>query len=107
MIGKDNMALSPCWWKRWWIGSNFTVAVIELRIGSNWEKPRGVGVCRHLVKDRDITGAKWRLTSAEAVLHLRALRSSNDFDEYWDFHEACEYKRNHQALYQHFSIRPH
>jgi hypothetical protein len=59
------------------------------------------GACRHLVKDRmDITGAKWRLTSAEAVLRLRALRSSNDFDEYWDFHEACEYKRNHQVLYQ-------
>ncbi len=59
------------------------------------------GACRHLVNDRmGITGAKWRLTSAEAVLRLRALRSSNDFDEYWNFHEACEYKRNHQALYQ-------
>jgi hypothetical protein len=59
------------------------------------------GACRHLVKDRmDITGAKWRLTSAEAVLRLRALRSSNDFDKYWEFHEDCEYKRNHQSLYQ-------
>jgi hypothetical protein len=58
------------------------------------------GACRHLVKDRlEITGAKWRLPSAEAVLRLRALRSSKDFDEYWAFHEACEYKRNHQDLY--------
>jgi hypothetical protein len=58
------------------------------------------GACRHLVKDRmEITGAKWRLEGAEAVLRLRALRSSNDFDEYWDFHEACEYKRNHQDFY--------
>jgi len=58
------------------------------------------GACRHLVKDRmEITGAKWRLSGAEAVLRLRALRSSNDFDEYWNFHEACEYKRNHQNLY--------
>ncbi len=58
------------------------------------------GACRHLVKDRmEITGAKWRLTGAEAVLRLRALRSSKDFDEYWAFHEACEYKRNHQDLY--------
>lgn len=65
------------------------------------------GACRHLVKDRmDITGAKWRLTSAEAVLRLRALKSSNDFDEYWDFHEACEYKRNHQALYQDGEVPP-
>ena len=58
------------------------------------------GACRHLVKDRmEVTGAKWRLEGAEAVLRLRALRSSHDFDEYWDFHEACEYKRNHQDLY--------
>ena len=59
------------------------------------------GACRHLVKDRmEITGAKWRLSGAEAVLRLRALRSSRDFDEYWKFHEACEYKRNHKALYE-------
>jgi hypothetical protein len=58
------------------------------------------GACRHLVKDRlEITGAKWKLRSAEAVLRLRALRSSKDFDEYWAFHEACEYKRNHQDSY--------
>jgi hypothetical protein len=58
------------------------------------------GACRHLVKDRlEITGAKWRLPSAEAVLRLRALRASRDFDEYWVFHELCEYKRNHQDLY--------
>lgn len=58
------------------------------------------GACRHLVKDRmEVTGAKWRLEGAEAVLRLRSLRSSNDFDDYWDFHESCEYKRNHQDLY--------
>lgn len=58
------------------------------------------GACRHLVKDRlEITGAKWKLPSAEAVLRLRALGASRDFDEYWAFHEACEYKRNHEDLY--------
>jgi hypothetical protein len=58
------------------------------------------GACRHLVKDRmAVTGARWSLTGAEAVLRLRALRSSHDFDEYWAFHEAREYERNHQALY--------
>src|SRR5262249_50315561 len=46
------------------------------------------GTCRHLVEDRmNLTGARWRLTGAEAVLRLRALRSSNDFDAYWKFHE--------------------
>lgn len=58
------------------------------------------GACRHLVKDRmDVTGARWSLSGAEAVLRLRALRSSQDFDDYWNFHEAHEYERNHQALY--------
>ncbi|MFH1155591.1 MAG: ISKra4 family transposase, partial [Pseudomonadota bacterium] len=51
------------------------------------------GACRHLVKDRmDVTGARWSFAGAEAVLRLWALRSSNDFDEYWMFHEHCEYE---------------
>ncbi len=58
------------------------------------------GACRHLVKDRmEVTGARWSLTGAEAVLRLRALRSSHDFDEYWIFHESQEYQRNHRSLY--------
>jgi hypothetical protein len=58
------------------------------------------GACRHLVKDRmDLTGARWSLTGAEAVLRLRALRSSGDFDDYWRFHEQQEYQRNHAARY--------
>ena len=58
------------------------------------------GACRHLVKDRmDVTGARWSLNGAEAVLRMRALCSSGDFDEYWRFHEACEYKRTHQSRY--------
>lgn len=58
------------------------------------------GACRHLVKDRmEVTGARWGLNGAEAVLRLRALRSSHDFDEYWTFHEAQEYIRNHRSRY--------
>jgi len=58
------------------------------------------GACRHLVRDRmDITGARWRLKSAEAVLKIRALSSSGDFDEYWAFHEQQEFTRNHASRY--------
>ncbi len=58
------------------------------------------GACRHLVKDRmDITGACWGLAGAEAVLKLRSLRTSGDFDAYWTFHENVEYLRNHVDLY--------
>ncbi len=34
----------------------------------------------------EITGARWRLDRAEAVLRIRALRSSGDRYEYWEFH---------------------
>jgi hypothetical protein len=59
------------------------------------------GACRHLVNDRmDITGARWRLERAEAVLRIRALRSSGDFEEYWTFHKMQEFKRNHVDKFQ-------
>lgn len=58
------------------------------------------GACRHLVKDRmDITGARWSLKGAEAVLRLRALQASGDFDAYWAFHERRELERNHLQRY--------
>ena len=39
------------------------------------------------------------LTGAEAAQRIRALRQSGDFEEYWRFHEAQEYERNHAARY--------
>jgi hypothetical protein len=56
------------------------------------------GACGHLVKDRmELTGALWNVheKSADAVLKLRALDKSGDFNEYWDFHMEKE----HQRLY--------
>ena len=47
----------------------------------------------------NLTGARWSLTGAEAVLRLRALRCSDDFDAYWEFHEQQEYGRNHVSHY--------
>lgn len=59
------------------------------------------GACRYLVKDRmDITGARWSLAGAEAVLKLRALRASGDFDAYWAFHQERELSRNHLSRYE-------
>lgn len=58
------------------------------------------GACRHLVRDRmEITGARWSLQGAEAVLRLRSLKASRDLDAYWLHHEKLERERNHQALY--------
>ncbi|MEV6044131.1 ISKra4 family transposase [Streptomyces xanthochromogenes] len=50
------------------------------------------GACRHLIADRlDITGARWGLDGAEAVLQLRALITNGDFEDYWIFHTAREH----------------
>lgn len=58
------------------------------------------GTCRFLVKDRmDITGARWGLAGAEAVLKLRSLLKSRDLDEYWNYHLLQEYQRNHVAKF--------
>jgi hypothetical protein len=58
------------------------------------------GACRYLVKDRmDRGGARWTLDGAEAVLRLRALRASGDFDDYWAFHLREELRRNHVQRY--------
>jgi hypothetical protein len=63
------------------------------------------GACRHLIKDRmDLTGARWRLKSAEAVLKLRSLNSSGDFDEYMKFHKAREFERSHKVQYKEFPL---
>ena len=67
-----------------------------------WPIATGIieGACRHLVKDRmDLTGARWGLHGAEAILKLRALRCNGDFDTYWRYHLAQEQQRVHQSRY--------
>ena len=56
-------------------------------LAAGWPIATGIieGACRHLVKDRlDLTGARWGLQGAQAILKLRALRSNHDWDSYWD-----------------------
>jgi hypothetical protein len=68
-----------------------------------WPVATGIieGACRHIVKDRmDITGARWGLDGAEAILKLRTLISNGDFDEYWDYHLQQEQHRVHHTRYQ-------
>jgi len=58
------------------------------------------GACRYLVQDRmGRTGARWSLAGAEAILRLRALKTSGDFDDYWQFHLAKEHERTHRSRY--------
>ena len=76
----------------------------DIALARGWPIAAGIieGSCRHLVKDRlDITGARWALAGAEAVLELRALIANGDFGDYWTFRLRAEHQRNHRTRYQH------
>jgi len=63
-----------------------------------WPIGTGVveGTCRHLVKDRmELSGMRWTLSGAGALLALRAVNENGDWD---DFHEFRRIQR-HQRLY--------
>jgi hypothetical protein len=63
------------------------------------------GACRCLIKDRmEITGARWSLKGAEALLQLRAIHLSGDLDTYWQFYEQNQYQKNYAKLYENPSI---
>ena len=52
------------------------------------------GACRYLVQDRmGITGARWGLVGGEAVLTLRSVWNSGDWDAFWKFHLRKEHER--------------
>ena len=70
---------------------------------AGWPIATGVieGACRHLVKDRtDITGARWSLPGAEAILTLRALITNGDLDAYWRYHLRQEHQRVHHIQHR-------
>ena len=72
-------------------------------LAQGWPIATGVieGACRHLVQDRmGITGARWSLPGAQAMLWLRAIAASGDTGAYWDYHIAREHQRNHLSRYQ-------
>jgi len=54
------------------------------------------GACKNLIKDRmERSGMRWTQPMAEALVKLRALYLSGDFNTYWDFH----IREDHQRLY--------
>jgi hypothetical protein len=72
-------------------------------LAEGWPIATGVieGACRHLVQDRmGITGARWGLQGAQAMLWLRAIAASGDHDDYWAWHITQEHQRNHLSRYQ-------
>ena len=72
-------------------------------LAEGWPIATGIieGACRHLVQDRmGITGARWGLEGAQAMLWVRAINASGDTAAYWDWHITQEHQRNHLSRYQ-------
>ncbi|MEU5431693.1 ISKra4 family transposase [Streptomyces olivoreticuli] len=73
-------------------------------LAAGWPIASGVieGACRHLIADRlDVTGSRWGLEGAEAVLKLRATAANGHLEPYWRFHIAQEHQRLYPTHDQH------
>ena len=67
-------------------------------LARGWPIATGVieGACRHLAKDRcDLSGMRWTLDGAEALLALRCVHDNGD----WDAFHAFRRQHRHQQLY--------
>ncbi len=67
-------------------------------LAQGWPIATGVieGACRHLVTDRcALSGMRWTIDGAEALLHLRCVHENGD----WDAYHAFRRRQRHQRLY--------
>jgi hypothetical protein len=61
------------------------------------------GACKNLIKDRmERSGMRWTEPMAEAIVQLRAIYLSGDFDRYWQFHINQDQRR----LYRAWTVAP-
>src|SRR5262249_5591392 len=72
-------------------------------LNAGWPIASGLieGAARWMIKDRmEVTGARWSLDGAEAVLRLRALEGNGDLDDYLAYHFQQQRQRDHHSRYQ-------
>jgi hypothetical protein len=68
----------------------------DIYLARGWPIGTGVveGACGHVVKDRmEQAGMRWSKAGAQAMLDLRSVRLSGDWDAYWQFHRQQEHER--------------
>lgn len=76
----------------------------DLYLKRGWPIASGAveGACKCLVRDRfERSGMRWTPTMAEAMLKLRAVYLSHDWDAYWNWHV----QQDQRQLYQQRSWR--
>ena len=58
------------------------------------------GACKNLIKDRmERSGMRWTEPMAEAIVQLRAVYLSGDFDRYWQFHIDQDQRRPYPVVW--------
>jgi len=58
------------------------------------------GACKNLIKDRmERSGMRWTELMAEALVQLRAIHLSGDFDQYWQFHIEQDQQRLYPTVW--------
>jgi len=58
------------------------------------------GACKNLIKDRmERSGMRWTEQMAEAIVQLRAIYLSGDFDHYWQFHIDQDQRRLYPVIW--------
>lgn len=70
----------------------------DIYLANGWPIASGSveGACKNLIRDRfERSGMRWTHETAEALLRLRAIYLSRDFNAYWEFH----IKHDQQRLY--------
>ena len=68
----------------------------DTHLANGWPIASGSveGACKNLIRDRfERSGMRWTPPMAEAMLKLRAIYLSADFDAYWQFHIEQEQQR--------------
>jgi hypothetical protein len=68
----------------------------DLYLVNGWPIASGSveGACKNLIKDRmERSGMRWTLPMAEAMLRLRAIYLSGDFQPYWEYHVRQDQQR--------------
>jgi hypothetical protein len=97
LTGEQRTAIDRC---VRYLSNNAAFLHYDQALAKGWPIGSGVieGAARHLVADRlAITGSRWSVPGAEALLHLRAIISNGDFTTYWRYHVHQE----HARLYPH------
>jgi hypothetical protein len=68
----------------------------DVYLANGWPIASGSveGACKNLIRDRfERSGMRWTMETAEAMLRMRAIHLSGDYNDYWDYHVKADQQR--------------